>query len=302
MQNIRKGLIVMEQKKALMLAGVVVALAIAVITVLIRDTYYIWLETRIFGLLAYGFLWLLVLSGELKLLGRPRLFKVHVPLAVASMLLVLAHFLSAVLDNFKWGLQLVFTQYLGFSFSDKWLIYLSLGTLAFYLMAAVAFSSARKSIHWLTFKRWKIVHVLSYVSLILVYLHSINLGTDVQHSMLAPYLTPLLTASFIVVAALLLTRAVRLFHQFSDGFEVGLATLFFLVLITGSVFIYVAFAERDAGIERIQDTVIDTQTQMRQYESEITDLNAEKAALQQSLGSLLIKLNLTVNGGDQIDR
>jgi DMSO/TMAO reductase YedYZ heme-binding membrane subunit len=205
----------------------------------IKDTENIWIMTRFFGIMSYIFLFTTILLGELRLLTKIKgdflLFRFHTPVAIFSLYLVFLHFASALIDNFKWGKSVTFLQYLGFSFSDKWLIFLSLGTLAFYLMIIVAVTSARKSIQIIGFKKWKIVHYLSYFSLIIAYIHSMNLGTDLKHSSLAVILVPFFIITFFGATSLVITRMLKGLNIFEDQLEINLAAVFFILLILGGM-------------------------------------------------------------------
>jgi len=240
----------------LVLAGVLTTLAFAVFSAMIRTTQWVWLQSRAFGLLSYAALFFSVTLGEWRMLSKGksefRLFRLHKPVSVFALYLVLLHFISAVLDDFKWGKSLTLIQYLGFSFQDKWLALLSLGTLAFYLMVVLALTSSSKGIRAVGFRRWKLVHYLSYAAFFLAYLHSVNLGTDVKTSALAPLLSPLMALSGATVAGLLLTRAVNAVGVFSDHLEVGLAAVFLILLLalgglTASAFIH--FEDRVTALE-----------------------------------------------------
>jgi len=250
----------MERKTlVLIIAGAVTALLFLAFSTLITDTAAIWYETRIFGLLSFAALFLTVVIGELRVLAKSKasfpLFRYHKPVAIFATFLVGLHFIAAANDNFKWGKGLSFTQYLGFSFSDKWLVLLSLGTLAFYLMLLVGLTSRTKSIQRLGFKNWKLIHYLSYVSFVIAYIHSVNLGTDIKTSSLSPLLSPLFVASFLFVVALLLTRMAGSFGLFSDQWAVNLAAVFFILLLGGAALLGWMAAKNDAQVASLQQQV-----------------------------------------------
>ncbi|MFQ5621081.1 MAG: hypothetical protein ACE5FT_04520, partial [Candidatus Nanoarchaeia archaeon] len=86
---------------------ILITLAGVLFAFLIKDTQFIWLLTRLFGLLSYSALFLAVVIGELRAIaeikGHVRSFKFHKPIAIFAIYLVFLHGLAAVFDNFKWG-------------------------------------------------------------------------------------------------------------------------------------------------------------------------------------------------------
>ncbi|MBI4175779.1 MAG: ferric reductase-like transmembrane domain-containing protein [Candidatus Aenigmarchaeota archaeon] len=205
----------------------------------ISDTKAIWIQTRIFGLVSFAALFLTIIMGELRVLTKGmaplEIFRFHKPLAMFSVFLVLLHGISGMMDNYKWGKGLSFVNYLGFSFSDKWLVLLSFGTLAFYLLVLIGATSQPRMMQVLGYKRWKLVHYLSYAAFFLGYAHAINLGTDLKGAGYAVLLHWLVVGSFIIVLALLLTRIAHAILHFDDLVEVVLASCLFLLLLFGAV-------------------------------------------------------------------
>jgi len=220
---------------AVMALGLVTLALFAGFSNMVKDTETIWLQTRLFGLLSYAALFTTVVLGELRVLSIKKadfpLFKYHKPIAIFSIYLVVVHFMSAFADSYKWGKLLKWTDYLGFSFQDKWLTLLSFGVLAFYLMVIVAATSATRSIQWFGYRRWKVVHYLSYAAFFIAYYHSVNLGTDVKTSAISPIVAPIMRYSFIFALSFLLARGLKGLGLFTEQFEVTLSTVFFIALI-----------------------------------------------------------------------
>lgn len=245
----------------------------------VRNTPFVWMETRVFGLLAYFSLFATILLGELRMLWKEHggfgLFKYHKPIAIFSASLVVAHFITAVADNFKWGKQLAFTQYLGFSFSNKWLILLSLGTLAAYLMVITALTSSPKIIQKMGFNRWKIAHYVGYGAFIVAYIHSTGLGTDVKTSALSPYLHPVIVVSFFLVIALLITRVISVKNVFSDVIEKHLATAFFVLLLVGSVFAVSGLKDKQDRMGEIASNIAKNEEEIGTNQEKIDKLSQE---------------------------
>ena len=229
------------------------------LSALLKDTEYIWLQTRFLGLVSYMFLSVGMVIGEVKILTKGNsgfwAFRYHTPIMVFSIFLVFTHFVSAFFDSYKWGKYLKAADYLGFSFSDKWLAFLSLGTLAFYMMVLVGFTSSAKAVRSLGFGRWKLIHYLSYPAFFIAYVHSVNLGTDIKTSSLAPVMSPLSTASFLLVLALLMARIVKGANLVHDRTEVVLAVAFFVLLIVFSASL-ASFAARETERIRVLESQI----------------------------------------------
>lgn len=261
-----------------------------VLSSMISSTEWIWYLTRVFGLVSFFFLFVTIILGELRLLSFVKadfkLFKYHVPISIFTLFLVLLHFISALFDKFMWGKNLMFSQFLGFSFSDKWLTLLSLGTLAFYLLIIIGATSMNKSIRMLGFKNWKLIHFLSYLSFIFAYIHTVNLGTDIKTSVLSVVLKPAVMFCFWFVIAILLVRMLKSFDLFTDQAEVNLTTAFFVVLIVGGVFVTSAFFSVIADTP--EDTVMtidDISADLTYYENANSLLTNQNTVLENELSN-----------------
>lgn len=202
----------------LIVLGILVAILYLIIANSVKNTELIWILTRTFGLLAFLSLFLLVLIGELKLLNIPSTFKLHCPAGILTLAFAFLHFLSAVFDKFKWGKNLNFSDYLGFTFSDRWLTLLSLGTLAFYLIILISITSSNKGIKTLGFKKWKLSHYLSYAVFILVFIHSLLLGTDLKTSPLRNFIFPIYIFMSSLLVFLFILRLLRKYIEEKDLF------------------------------------------------------------------------------------
>ena len=223
------------------LIGLPFLLGFILLSSAIKTSPWIWYLTRAFGLLSFLALFATIALGELRLLAMPKgkfkLFKYHKPLAVYTLLLVLLHAIAAMFDKYKWGIGLKVTDYLGYHFSDKWLTLLSLGMLGFYLLILVGMTSMKPAMRNLGFKRWKLIHLLSYLSFVFAYIHTVNLGTDVKSSAISPIVHPAVQFSFWAIIALLVVRVLASFKIFTEQAEVTLTAAFFVVLIVGGIFV-----------------------------------------------------------------
>jgi len=200
-------------------------------------------------------------------------FRYHKPLAIFATYMVFLHFVSAVADNYKWGKDLRLIEYFGFSFSNEWLIWLSLGTLAFYLMLIIGMTSATKSIQLIGFRRWKVIHYLSYVAFVMAFVHAVNLGTDIKHGVVGTILKPVIIAMFVVVTAFLITRIINSFPVFEDQREVNLAAVLAVLLIVVIGYMMVRVTEQEQTIKALSSRLANEQAILSQKETQILELN-----------------------------
>ncbi|MCM2325769.1 MAG: ferric reductase-like transmembrane domain-containing protein [Candidatus Woesearchaeota archaeon] len=258
-----------------------------ILTYNIREQEIIWQLTRIFGLLSYLFLFITVMLGEMRLISKNKaeftVFKYHTPIAIFSTFLVFLHFISAVMDKFKWGIYLRFTDFLGFNFSDKWMVLLSLGTLAFYLMLIIGLTSAKKSIQFLGFKRWKLVHFFSYVAFTMAYIHSMNLGTDLKTSVLSSFLSPLFFLSYMTFLCILLVRMIGA-RFFEDQLEINIAVVFLIILLVGGILMAKNFSETDEKIAQLEGKIDAQEASIEFYSSLIANMTIQNNDIKKEIG------------------
>jgi len=227
--------------KAAVTLGAIVLFAFVLVSYSIGNTEAIWLQTRILGLISYGFLFLAVNIGLAKMLTKGSrsfdFFRFHVPASIASVVFTFTHFISAFLDSYKWGETLTASQYIGFSFSDEWVTLISIGVLSFYIMVLVSVTSPPKIVRYMGFKRWKAIHYLSYIAFYMAYVHSANLGTDLKTSSIAPLIHPLVFASFVLTLSLFTARVLKGAGLTGDLSESGLIIvfMFFLVILSSDM-------------------------------------------------------------------
>lgn len=277
----------MERKTILLISGGVVFTALFLIfSYMVRDQQEIWLLTRLFGILAFLVLFMALTLGELRILTKIKanfiLFKYHTPLAIFSVYLVMLHGLTAVFDNFKWGKGLHFADYLGFSFSDKWLVFISLGTLAFYLMLIVSLTSATKVIQFTGYKRWKLIHYMSYGAFIIAYVHSMNLGTDLKSSFLSPFLSPFFLLLFVIVTSLMISRV--LIHYFNfEQLEIVFFTMLIFVIILGFFVLANIVVTTNEQITSLKDKIGSDNMDISIYQTQVQALTDKNIRLQMAV-------------------
>lgn len=250
----------------------------------IKDTALIWYETRIFGLISFIALFATVILGEIRLLhktkGEFELFRFHKPIAIFAVTTVFLHMASAMMDKFKWGKTISLVQFLGFSFSDKWLIFLSFGTLAFYLMIIISMTSMQKGMQFFGFKKWKLVHFLSYAAFIIAYIHSVNLGTDLKTGELQYILMPIFLICFWTTISLVLARITSSFIAFEDQKEYNLLASFFILLVVGLVLSAKFMVAATQETESLQSQVYESRMAVSAYSEEVEKLSRETALIQ----------------------
>jgi len=288
--------------KVALVMGILTAVVFTVISVNIRETAWVWYQTRAFGLAAYAALFFTVIVGELRILTKGkaplRMFKYHKPVAMYTIFLALTHGISAAADEFSWGKGVPWTSYLGFTFTNEFYVYLSLGTLAFYGMLLVALTSMRQSMQTLGFGWWKRIHYLSYVCFATVVVHALLLGHDLRDSALMPFLYPLFIGSVIVVTGLWFTRLVHGLLSFQDGWDIAVVGLFFLIGLTGTVLLVLQYntimTERaelerslvavEQNIDTLEDRYASAQRQVEATIASIDEVNAsrKKIAIEQA--------------------
>lgn len=272
--------------------GVFLGIAYILLSNSIKDTEYIWFLTRIFGLLAYTFLIILILTGEIRMMAKPlwpSFLNYHKPIGIFTVFLALLHGISAVFDKFQWGKNLHFVDYLGFNFSSKWLLLLSLGTIAFYLIIVVAISSMGKNMGRLGFKNWKILHYLSYLSLVIVFIHSIYLGTDTRHSQFTFIVFPFIVISFIIVTWLFMMRVMKGFNLLNDRTESILAGIFILLMLICAAFFMYQTNSKDEFASRLIFDINSTR-------QDIADISSQNIAINEEISSLKDQIQVVKNG------
>lgn len=160
------------------------------------QTSWPWYVTRASGLVAGLALIILMLSGAGFITGQTFRFlepvtawATHRALGIILGISVLVHVAALYFDSFVpfsiKDLLVPFAssyrpiQILGFSVGS---LYVALGIFAFYLMVAIILTS----LFWIDRKpkTWKLVHIVSYVAVVFVFVHALYLGTDLAQGFL----------------------------------------------------------------------------------------------------------------------
>jgi methionine sulfoxide reductase heme-binding subunit len=244
----------------LAIVGIIVAIVSILILRSLQNTTSIWLLTRGFGLLAFAALFFVILLGELRMLGVKSMRRLHCPTAVLMVYFAFLHGVTALFDRFRYGESMRITDYLGFSFSDKWLILLSMGTLAFYLIVLVSITSSAAFIRSLGFRRWKMLHYVGYVTLMMVFIHSIFLGTDLTVSAARVIVFPILVFLFAFIGALTIVRIAK--GSISSRAMAVMILLVLLVSASAAVFADTLrrYQENNFNNQAQKDTMLDDLT------------------------------------------
>ncbi|MEO8105203.1 MAG: hypothetical protein ABI602_02600 [Candidatus Saccharibacteria bacterium] len=159
-------------------------------------TSWPWYVARGSGMIAAVALAILLLSGigqvtgyTFKLLDPITAWATHRALGLAFGLAVIVHLVSLLFDHFVpftiWQLLIPWlSPYKSLTIGGVQLgsVYVALGVIAFYLVAIVIITS----LLWVEKKPylWKLLHLLSYVILLFVFIHALYLGTDLADGIL----------------------------------------------------------------------------------------------------------------------
>lgn len=160
------------------------------------ETSWPWYLTRASGLVAAVSLVILLLSGIGQITGHTYRFldpltswASHRALGIAFGVSVLVHVGALLFDHFVqfsiWQLLVPWLSdykpvtLLGINVGS---LYVALGVIALYLVAIIIITS----LLWVEKKpaTWKLIHLLSYVTVAFVFVHAIFLGTDLAHGWL----------------------------------------------------------------------------------------------------------------------
>ncbi len=152
-----------------------------------------WYVTRASGIVAAATLMILLLSGIGQITGRTfRLldpltaWASHRALGIVFSGAVFIHISSLLFDHFiTFNVWQLLVPWLSGYRSTHWLglnvgsIYVAMGIIAMYMTAAIVITS----LVWVEKKPalWKLVHYLSYVTIFLVFVHALYIGTDMAH-------------------------------------------------------------------------------------------------------------------------
>lgn len=138
-----------------------------------------WYLIRAFGLISAALLIILIISGvglitgfTFKLWEPIKAWAVHKALAIAFVFSLLGHILFLLVDSYqRYTITMILVPFLGST-------PLTLGILAMYLLIITVISSlmiidTKKYL-------WKAIHLLSYLAIVFVYFHALNMGTDLR--------------------------------------------------------------------------------------------------------------------------
>ena len=169
-----------------------------------------WYLNRATGVVLLVLLTASMVLGVLSMGGRPGrglprfvTQAMHRNIALLSVLMLVAHVVTAVVDEYvdiRWWHALV---PVGATYEPLWL---GLGTLSLDLMAAVTITSLLRV--RLDHRSWRMIHLLSWLAWASAAAHSVGIGTDLASP---SGLAAVPTAACL--AAVLLALAVRLSHR-----------------------------------------------------------------------------------------
>lgn len=151
------------------------------------DSAVLWYLNRGTGIVLLSLLSMSVLLGVLGMSGRPAgdggarmprfvTLNLHRNLALGSVLLLIAHIVTAVADDYvdiRWWQAIV---PFGATYAPLWL---ALGTLAFDLMVVVVVTSLLRQ--RIGVRSWRVVHLTSWAAYAASVAHGFGIGTDLRH-------------------------------------------------------------------------------------------------------------------------
>lgn len=169
-----------------------------------------WYLNRATGVVLLVLLTASMVLGVLSMGGRPGkglprfvTQAMHRNIALLSVLMLLAHVATAVVDEYvdiRWWQALV---PVGATYEPLWL---GLGTLSLDLVVAVTITSLLRT--RLAHRSWRVIHLLSWLAWVSAATHSVGIGTDLA----APTGLAVVPA-VLCLAAVLMALAVRLAHR-----------------------------------------------------------------------------------------
>lgn len=160
------------------------------------QTSWPWYLTRASGLIAGLVFFILMLSGvgfitghSFKFLEPITAWATHRVLGIMLGVALFFHIFALYFDHFvPFDMKSLFVPFVstykpveifGMNFGS---LYVALGVLAFYVIIAIILTS----LFWINKKpkTWKIIHLLSYITIVLIFVHALYLGTDLAHGVL----------------------------------------------------------------------------------------------------------------------
>lgn len=159
----------------------------------------------IFGLYAFFLVWLQIVLGASMPLFRKLFNNINSIHKIEGIFALLFAFLHPLFLLMAIGL----TKYRNFEYvSDKMKVFALFGTLALVLIIITALTALLMRLPWLR-TRWRMVHYLNYAIFVLVFIHSWNLGSDIQSTGLK-YLWLFYGITAIIATTYRLWRTVQL--------------------------------------------------------------------------------------------
>lgn len=187
-------------KKIITISFLMILGFVILLTIRLNDWPWPWYFSRAAGIVAYLFLFLIMLSGIMirtktiyDFMSPSSAWTIHQYIGITLTIAIFAHIFSLIFDSF-----------LGFSIKELLIPFSSefdpipvgLGVIALYIFAIVMMSSLFYKIK--APKLWRLLHYLAYPIFILVFIHGVFIGTDTS----TPWMQIIYwaTASVMVVA------------------------------------------------------------------------------------------------------
>jgi predicted PurR-regulated permease PerM len=136
-------------------------------------------------------------------------------------------------------------------------------------MLIVGVSSATKVIQTIGYKRWKLIHYLSYIAFFIAFVHSINLGTDLKKN-LAPYFSPIFLGVFLLILSLLVVRIIKTYFTFEKQSHITIYSIIIIVLVVLLVTLGTLVVSQHQEINSLKDKTSILESQITVQEQIIT--------------------------------
>lgn len=161
-----------------------------------------WILLRTLAFIALIYLYIAILATPLtklfpRLPFKAKYLKARRAIGVSAFFFALTHATLAFFTQVG-GLEGFFNLSLTFQ------VPVLFGTTALFILFLMASTSFDIAIEKLTFERWKMLHRFVYLAGILILLHSLNLGTDLQNK-----LNPISLTMFTAIGFLLILESIR---------------------------------------------------------------------------------------------
>lgn len=201
-----------DYKKAFIVSFLMILGFVVLLTMRLNDWPWPWYFSRAAGIVAYMFLFLIMMSGIMiktktiyDFISPSSAWTIHQYIGITLTIAIFAHIFSLLFDSFlNVSIKELFIPFI----SDFEPIFIGLGVVALYLFVAVMASSLFYKIK--TPKLWRLLHYLAYPTFILIFIHGVAIGSDTA--------TPWMQVIYWSTASMMLaSTGYRIFHNWRQA-------------------------------------------------------------------------------------